>query len=291
MDIREFNEALYASSNGVVVERRQNILLPIIILAVGVALLVLNSFIENGSDANNLKSALVLVGGAILLIGVALCGVRVFGGGAPYHTKDNCFLVRRQYSFDRAQHNEVVKAVESGEKSAIDAMAILNIYIRYMPMSKLRFRLRIGLKNEQTTPSVLSTRINITISLHNKVTVTTTVHTTLFRRVSDGHLCQIGEHSNVHLFSMFEIIIPQIKQIAHKFPITFRCDGETILLLFFPSRTFLFSIYKSFFLIHARNKLHIRKLISFIKFVQIGCFFLRNSVNYTYNVKIHLIFL
>ena len=30
MDIREFNEALYASSNGVVVERRQNILLPII---------------------------------------------------------------------------------------------------------------------------------------------------------------------------------------------------------------------------------------------------------------------
>jgi hypothetical protein len=90
MDIREFNEALYASSNGVVVERRQNILLPIIILAVGVALLVLNSFIENESDANNLKSALVLVGGAILLIGVALCGVRVFGGGAPYHTKDNC---------------------------------------------------------------------------------------------------------------------------------------------------------------------------------------------------------
>ncbi len=140
MDIREFNEALYASSNGVVVERRQNILLPIIILAVGVALLVLNSFIENGSDANNLKSALVLVGGAILLIGVALCGVRLFGGGAPYHTKDNCFLVRRQYSFDRAQHNEVVKAVESGEKSAIEALsesdiAGITVICYYSPQS------------------------------------------------------------------------------------------------------------------------------------------------------------
>ena len=123
MDIREFNEALYASSNGVVVERRQSIILPVLVFLVGVALLVSNCFIDNGADANNLKSALVLVGGAILLIGGALCAMRLFGGGAPFHTKDNCFLVRHQYSFDRALLNDVVKAVESGDVSKLTAIA------------------------------------------------------------------------------------------------------------------------------------------------------------------------
>ena len=39
MDIRDFNEALYASSNGVIVERRQSIVLPVLVFLVGVALL------------------------------------------------------------------------------------------------------------------------------------------------------------------------------------------------------------------------------------------------------------
>ena len=54
MNIKDFNEALYASSNGVVVERRQNIVVPFLVLAAGIALLVVNYFIENGDDANNL---------------------------------------------------------------------------------------------------------------------------------------------------------------------------------------------------------------------------------------------
>lgn len=123
MDIREFNEALSASSNGVVVERRQSIILPVLVFLVGVALLVGNCFIENGTDANNLKSALVLIGGAILLVGGALCSARLFGGGSPFHTTDNCFLVRHQYSFDRALLNDVVKAVESGDISNLKALA------------------------------------------------------------------------------------------------------------------------------------------------------------------------
>lgn len=123
MDIREFNEVLSASSNGVVVERRQSIILPVLVFLVGVALLVGNCFIENGTDANNLKSALVLIGGAILLVGGALCAARLLGGGSPFHTTDNCFLVRHQYSFDRALLNDVVKAVESGDISNLKALA------------------------------------------------------------------------------------------------------------------------------------------------------------------------
>ena len=141
MDIRDFNEALYASSNGVVVERRQSIILPIIVFLAGVAILALNSLIENGSDANNLKSALVLIGGATALIGIALCGVRIFGGGAPYHTIDKCFLERKQYSYERDAREEVIKAVEACDKLALDAIkesdiAGITVVCYYSPRSK-----------------------------------------------------------------------------------------------------------------------------------------------------------
>ncbi len=141
MDIKDFNEALYASSNGVVVERRKSIIIPIFILLAGAALLVVNYFIENGTDANNLKSALVLMGGSITLIGVTWCGIRIFGGGAPYHTADKCFLTNEQYSFDRAQRDEVVKAIESCDKSAIDNLeesdiAGLSVLCYHSPRSK-----------------------------------------------------------------------------------------------------------------------------------------------------------
>jgi len=141
MDIKDFNEALYASSNGVIVERRKSIILPIIVLLAGIALLVANYFIENGTDANNLKSALVLMGGAIALIGIAWCGIRIFGGGEPYHTADKCFLEREQYSFDRAQQNTIIKAIESCDKTAIDNLeesdiAGLSVLCYHSPRSK-----------------------------------------------------------------------------------------------------------------------------------------------------------
>ena len=141
MDIKDFHEALYASSNGVVVERRQNIVVPVLVLLVGVALLVANNFIDNGSDANNLKSALVLFGGAISLVAVALCGARIFGGGIPYHTKDKCFLVRRQYSFGREQHDDVVKAVKACDKLALEGLgesdiAGVSVICYHSPQSK-----------------------------------------------------------------------------------------------------------------------------------------------------------
>ncbi len=140
MDIKNFNEALYASSNGVVVERRRNIIVPVLVLLLGVALLVANCFIENGSDANNLKSALVLIGGAITLVSVALCGVRIFGAGEPYHTADKCFLVRKQYAFERSQHDSVVKAVEACDKVALDKIkesdiAGISVLCYYSPNS------------------------------------------------------------------------------------------------------------------------------------------------------------
>jgi hypothetical protein len=122
MDIKEIYEAIYASSNGVIVERRKSIVVPILLILVGVALFVLNYFIDNGADANNLKSSIVLVGAGLMLLGGLLGGIAIFGEGLPYHKADKCFLVRKQYSFDHSQQQEVKSAVNSGDKSKLDAV-------------------------------------------------------------------------------------------------------------------------------------------------------------------------
>ena len=118
MNITEINEAIYASSNGVIVERRKNIIAPVLVLIAGISMLVANYFIEN-DDANNLKSTLILAGGCVLLLGIVLCGVAIFGEGRPYHNEDKNYLTLKQYSFERSQQKEVVKAVNSGERKAL----------------------------------------------------------------------------------------------------------------------------------------------------------------------------
>ena len=122
MNIKDFNEALYASSNGVVIERRKNILKPFLVLFMGLALLLTNNFIENGDDANNLKSTIILIGGFTTLIGVVLCSINIFGTGAPYHTGDKSHLKCKRYSFDCSQRDTVLRAVKSCDKLALDVI-------------------------------------------------------------------------------------------------------------------------------------------------------------------------
>ena len=122
MNLSEINEAIYASSNGVIVERRKNIIMPILVLLAGAAMLVANCFIENGSDTNNLKSTLMLAGGCVLMLGVILSGIAIFGEGRPYHTLDKNYLTLKQYSFDRSQQRVVEKAVNSGDRKSLEAV-------------------------------------------------------------------------------------------------------------------------------------------------------------------------
>ena len=122
MNLSEINEAIYASSNGVIVERRKNIIMPILVLLAGAAMLAANCFIENGSDTNNLKSTLMLAGGCVLMLGVILSGIAIFGEGRPYHTLDKNYLTLKQYSFDRSQQRVVEKAVNSGDRKSLETI-------------------------------------------------------------------------------------------------------------------------------------------------------------------------
>ena len=120
MNIKDFNEALYTSSNGVVVERRKSTIIPIVVLVAGFAMLAANWFISDSVEMNNLKSALILIGGFTAIIGAICASGSIFGGGMPYHNGDKCFLVRKQYSFERSRIDEVVKAVQQCDRTAVE---------------------------------------------------------------------------------------------------------------------------------------------------------------------------
>lgn len=119
MDKNIFNEALYASCPDVVVCRRKSVVLPIVTLVTGVALLVVNSFIDNGGDSNNLKSSLVLLGGIIALVGVIVTLVRLFGRGEPYHKATRQFLSYDSYNFGHEQREKVLKAVKEADVESL----------------------------------------------------------------------------------------------------------------------------------------------------------------------------
>ena len=141
MNIKDFNEAIYASSNGVVVEHRKSIIAPVVVIAVGIALFVANSLISNSAETTDLKSTLILAGAFVVGIGAILLCVRLFGAGIPYHTADKCYLVAKQYSFSREQQGAVVEAIDACDQLALNALeesdiAGITVICYHSPRSK-----------------------------------------------------------------------------------------------------------------------------------------------------------
>lgn len=141
MNIKDFNEAIYASSNGVVVEHRKSIIAPVVVILVGIALFVANSLIANTAETTDLKSTLILAGAFVVGAGVIFLCIRIFGAGIPYHTADKCYLVAKQYSFSREQQGAVVKAIEACDRLALDALeesdiAGITVICYHSPRSK-----------------------------------------------------------------------------------------------------------------------------------------------------------
>ena len=83
MDKIKICEAMYALPGEVVVRRRKSLLIPAVLLVAGVAMLVLNNIYGAGLS-NNMRSALVFLGGALALAGMITLAARFFSAeGAP----------------------------------------------------------------------------------------------------------------------------------------------------------------------------------------------------------------
>ena len=116
-------EALYALPGGVVVKRRKPIAMPAALLVAGVALLVINSQIEASAEMMNLKSALVLFGAVMAVVGVVILVLRMMGGaGAPYHAADGCYLKCKELKFNKEKSAQLRDLVNRGDFTTLRSL-------------------------------------------------------------------------------------------------------------------------------------------------------------------------
>lgn len=114
MDRNKICEAMYALPGGVVVKRRKSQLLAAVLFVAGVALVVVNNM-YGAELTNNLRSSIVFVGGILVLAGMVMAAVQLFGsGGVPFHKGRHCYLVFEELYFDRGVRADVVQSVEEG---------------------------------------------------------------------------------------------------------------------------------------------------------------------------------
>ncbi|MBR2072951.1 MAG: hypothetical protein IJ976_04725 [Alistipes sp.] len=134
-------EALYALPGGVVVKRRKPIAVPALLLAAGVAILVINSQIEASVEMMNLKSALVLFGAVAAVVGAVMLALRLTGSaGTPYHAADGCYLQCKELKFNKEKSAQLRDLVNRGDFATLrslpeDGVSAVTVVIYSSPRS------------------------------------------------------------------------------------------------------------------------------------------------------------
>ena len=113
MDKTKIWEAMYALPGAVVIRRRKSFLMPVLLVAAGIALLILNRSFR-ADLSNDLRSAIVFVGASLLLAGVAVLFARLFSAGNPYYPAGRCYLRYEELFFEIYEKTAVARCVEEG---------------------------------------------------------------------------------------------------------------------------------------------------------------------------------
>lgn len=122
MDKIKICEAMYALPGEVVVRRRKSLVIPAVLLAAGVAILVLNH-VYGASMTNNLRSSAVFIGGSLALAGMITLAARYFSAeGAPYYRAGRSYLRYDEYYFERTQSRTIVDLIAEGDVQRLIAM-------------------------------------------------------------------------------------------------------------------------------------------------------------------------
>lgn len=116
-------KALYALPGSIVQPGRKSLVKPIVTVAAGVAVLLLNGMIPNQIEYANLQSAVVLFGAALLLVGLVVCVVRISGHSSrPWHVQDGCFLRKEELKFVKERSSNVRDLVRRGDFATLRSL-------------------------------------------------------------------------------------------------------------------------------------------------------------------------
>lgn len=107
----------------VVVCRRRTPFVPALVALAGAAMIAANH-VWAAELTDNVRSALVFVGGVLLFAGAGLLCARLFGrGGIPFHPGSKRFLRYEEWYFEPKDKPEVVRCVREGDLRRLQTMA------------------------------------------------------------------------------------------------------------------------------------------------------------------------
>lgn len=117
------NEALYALPDVEIIPRRKPLVIPLLLILAGLAILVINALLDSTAETSNLKSALVLFGIVITLIGGVIMFIRLSGSDdTPYHTGDKCYLNRKELKFNKDKRTYIAALIEKADFATLNSM-------------------------------------------------------------------------------------------------------------------------------------------------------------------------
>lgn len=119
---RDIYEALYASSDGVVVRRHKSAAVPAAMFIIGAALVVA-SYAAASLLPEGVLSALGFVGGVLIFVGGIMALARVYGSGHPFHTVEGRFLKVEELHFAKDKSSEVARLVREGNFDALRSLS------------------------------------------------------------------------------------------------------------------------------------------------------------------------
>jgi len=122
MNKKEMCERLCALSENEVVKYRKPLAVPLVVAAAGAGMLAVNALLPGGRWVD-LKWALAFVGGCLLLVGVVVAFVRLFGsGGVPYRPRTGEYLRYEELYFPKERMREAVRCSSEGNIEALRRM-------------------------------------------------------------------------------------------------------------------------------------------------------------------------
>ena len=119
---RDIYEALYASSNGVVVRRHKSAVVPAAMFIVG-AVLVVATYAAASLLPEGALSAIGFAGGVLIFAGGIMALARIYGSGHPFHTGEGRFLKVEELRFAKDKSSEVARLVREGDFDALRALS------------------------------------------------------------------------------------------------------------------------------------------------------------------------
>lgn len=133
MDKKTICEAMYALPSGVVVRHKKSLIVPILILAIGIALVALNYVLDVEAYSADFSSSLLLIAGATIIVGLLMLCTRIVDSeGQPWHSPSNAPLKYEERFYPTEQRHEILRLVDeaaylkllANDKGSVSGIAV-----------------------------------------------------------------------------------------------------------------------------------------------------------------------